>query len=157
MVYGLFQTSLVPACQYGAVHSSELLLLPDPAGALSPQPGQISPRGRDCSTPSGATAQWWCRRWVHAPVGNVPELAAPWVWSIYHEIIPLWIWREGFLAHARVSASKGTTQTASSSSWDSPWVVTACPLSRSPSWCLEMKASELQGCPLTSCKEAVSR
>lgn len=108
-------------------------------GAVSPQPGQNSPRGRDCSTPSGASGQWWCRRWAHAPVGNVQELSVPLLWSHPFTIESF---LDGFPAHARVSAPKGATQTATSSSWGSPWLVAACPLSH---WCPDMKDSELQG------------
>lgn len=127
-------------------------------GALSPQPGQISPRGRDCCTPSGASGQWWQKVDAHSS-GKCPRAPSPLGLEpcIYQGAIPLCIQRDGFLALAHVSASKCTTQTASSSSWGSPRLVAACPLSRSPSRCLDMKASELQGCQLTSCKEAVSR
>lgn len=94
MVYGPFQTSLIPDCQYGAVHSSELLLLPDLAGCqpvlwkLQGQQQGLSHLNQDKLVPVVGTVAHPVgplvsggRRWMHTPVGNVPELPAPWVWS----------------------------------------------------------------------------
>lgn len=66
-------------------------------------------------------------------VGNVQELTASFGLSYVPtaESFHFWFRGDGFLAHAHVAASEGTTQTATSSGWDSTQLVTVWPLSRS--------------------------
>lgn len=66
-------------------------------------------------------------------VGNVQELTASFCQSYIPtvESFHLWLRRDGFLAHAHIAASEGTTQIATSSGWDSTQLVTVWPLSHS--------------------------
>lgn len=94
--------------------------------AVSPQPGLLVQVVGAVPHPVGPLVQ----RMDKNSVGNTPELAAPLVRSHAFTI-------EAFLYGSRgmdsllmdVSASKGTADAATSSSWDSPWEVSACPLS----------------------------
>lgn len=67
------------------------------------------------------------------PVGNVQELTASFCQSYIPtvESFHLWLRRDGFLAHAHIAASEGTTQIATSSGWDSTQLVTISRLSHS--------------------------
>lgn len=112
MVYGPFQTSLISACYY--VHETTQLqnvasppfccvsastlkaqTLRATTGTSSPQPGQISPRGGDRTTSSGASGQWWCRRGSARSSGKRPR-AHSLLWlklCTYDRVIPFGLGR----------------------------------------------------------------